>query len=123
MNKHRHTMTLAQKRQARVRARISGTAARPRVTVFRSNRFVYLQAINDETGLVLASASDRTLRGALKKGETLTKTAAASKAAESLAESLKKQKVGAAVLDRGSYRYHGRVQAVADALRTQGIQV
>ena len=123
MNKKLHTMTVVEKRARRVRAKLSGTAARPRLTVFRSNRFTYLQVINDETGVVVASANDRALRAGVKKGDSLTKTDAATQTAGVLVEQLKKKKVTAVVMDRGSYKYHGRVKAVAEALRTQGINV
>lgn len=123
MNKILHTATVVEKRKKRVRAKLHGTAARPRVSAFRSNRYMYLQAINDDAGVVVASAHDHGMRSTLKSGETLTKSQGAIKAAESLSAQLLKKKVTAAVMDRGAYKYHGRVKAVAETLRAQGIQV
>ncbi|GIK84064.1 MAG: 50S ribosomal protein L18 [Patescibacteria group bacterium] len=118
-----HNLSVAEKRKRRVRAKLHGTAARPRLTVHKSNKYVYLQAINDDTGITVASANDVKVRKAVKKGDAVTKTAAAIKATELLLESLKKAKVTAVVFDRGQYKYHGRVRAVAQVLRDGGIEV
>lgn len=118
-----HNLSVAEKRKRRVRAKLHGTALRPRLTVHKSNKYVYLQAINDETGLTVASANDVAIRKAVKKGAELTKTAAAVQATQLMLESLKKAKVKAVVFDRGQYKYHGRVKAVAQTLRDGGIEV
>lgn len=118
-----HNLSVAEKRKRRVRAKLHGTALRPRLTVHKSNKYVYLQAINDETGVTVASANDVAIRKALKKGQELTKTVAAVQATQVMLESLKKAKVKALVFDRGQYKYHGRVKAVAQALRDGGIEV
>ncbi len=113
----------ALKRQARVRGKLHGTAVRPRLTVDRYNRFTYLQVINDDKGVTLAAANDKTL-AKVKAGATAgTKLERATLAATTLAEELKKQKVTKLSFDRGSYRYHGRVKAIADAMRNSGIEV
>lgn len=107
----------------RVRAKLHGTQARPRLTVHKSNKYVYLQAVNDDSGVTVASANDVKIRKAVTKGSEVTKTATAIKATEALLVSLKKAKVTAVVFDRGQYKYHGRVKAVAQALRDGGIEV
>jgi len=112
-----HHMTRIQKRKLRVRAKLHGTAVRPRVSVFRSSEHTSLQAINDEAGTTLVAATEKEVQ---EKGN---KSVRAVSVAKILAEKMKKVKVTAAVFDRGSYRYHGRVKAIADALREAGIQV
>lgn len=104
------------RRTNRVRAKLFGTAARPRLSVHRSNKHIFVQAINDETGVTMAAASDIKLT-------TGTKTERAQEVAKSAAGALKKAGITKVVFDRGSFRYHGRVQAVADILRTEGIQL
>jgi large subunit ribosomal protein L18 len=113
---------LAAKRKARVRGKMFGTAVRPRLTVFRSNKFTYLQVINDETGKVLAVANDKMLAG---KGGKIsgTKSERAVKVAKDIAKQLKENKVQKLQFDRGSYRYHGRVKIVAETVRSAGIEV
>jgi len=111
--------THTERRQTRVRAKLHGTAQRPRVTVHRSNMHISLQIINDDLGKTLCSATELELG----KGKLGTKTERAQKAAKVLAEKAKKLKIGALVFDRGPYKYHGRVQAVANTLRDEGIQV
>jgi large subunit ribosomal protein L18 len=119
MTKVNHSVTSAEKRKRRVRAKINGTTERPRLTVFRSNKATYLQVIDDSAGTTLAAASTRDVKA--KKG--MTKTQKAEAAAEVLAERLKKVQVKKLVFDRGGYRYHGRVKAVADAVRAQGFEL
>jgi len=117
MSKVDHTLTGTQKRRIRVRSKLHGTAERPRVTVFRSNAHTYLQAINDDTGVTLASATEK---GLVEKSAKNIRAAAVAK---TFAENMKKVGLKAAVFDRGSYKYHGRVKAVAEALREAGIHV
>lgn len=109
--------TSKQKRKMAVRSKLYGTAKRPRLSVFRSNQHIQLQVINDETGKTLLGISD--MGQDQSKG---TKTERAVKAAQQLAKKLKAKKIQAIVFDRGSYRYHGRVKAVAEALREAGIK-
>lgn len=116
-NKVDHTISQATRRKLRVRAKLHGTAARPRATVYRSNQHTYLQAIDDVRGVTLAAAGEHELT------EKTTKAMRAVAVAKILAEKLKKENIEAVVFDRGSYKYHGRVKAVADALRESGIQV
>jgi large subunit ribosomal protein L18 len=118
MHQIKHNLTKAQKRKRRVRGKVRGTASRPRVTVYRSNRYTYLQAIDDMAGETIAAANDLMLSKAAQKG---TKTDRAEAVAKALADKLSKKKIKQVAFDRGSYRYHGRVRTVADTLRDQGI--
>jgi large subunit ribosomal protein L18 len=106
------------KRRRRVRAKVVGTAERPRISVFRSNRGIHAQLIDDLAGHTLAAVSwtEADLRS-LKPMEQ------AGKAGERLAERAKAAGVQAAVFDRGGYRYHGRVKAFADGAREGGLSV
>lgn len=102
----------------RTRSRIAGSAARPRLAVFRSNKAVYVQLIDDKTGRTLASASNRDIGPAGKK---MTKTEIAAKVGETIAKQAIAKGVKAVVFDRRSYRYHGRVKALADGARKGGL--
>ncbi len=104
------------KRRRRVRARVSGTAERPRLSVYRSNRGVFAQLIDDTKGHTLAAVNwtEPELRG-LGAGEQATK------AGTLLAERAKAAGIEACVFDRGGYRYHGRVKALAEAAREGGL--
>jgi large subunit ribosomal protein L18 len=106
------------KRRRRVRAKIAGTAERPRISVFRSNRGIQAQLVDDLTGRTLAAVAwtESDLRS-LKPMEQ------AGKAGELLAERAKAAGVDVAVFDRGGYRYHGRVKAFADGVREGGLTV
>ena len=106
------------KRRRRVRAKIVGTAERPRISVFRSNRGIQAQLVDDLAGHTLAAVSwtESDLRS-LKPMEQAEKAGAA------LAERAKSAGVDTAVFDRGGYRYHGRVKAFADGVREGGITV
>lgn len=107
------------RRQVRGRALIVGTAERPRVTVFKSNVHLYVQAIDDSAGTTIAAVNDAQLKS--KKAGTKTDHAAA--AGTKLAELLKEKKVETVVFDKSGFKYHGRVKAVAEALRAAGIIV
>jgi large subunit ribosomal protein L18 len=108
-------------RHARVRAKISGTAERPRLNVFRSSRHIYAQVIDDEIGHTLASAStlDREVASAAS-GKTKKEQAAA--VGETIAERAKEVGISEVLFDRGGYLYHGRVKALADAARKGGLK-
>jgi large subunit ribosomal protein L18 len=103
------------RRHARIRTEIVGTEARPRLSVFRSNKFIYAQVINDATGMTLASASDV----AVEKGTKVEKAKAVGKL---VAEAAKKAKITKVVFDRGGFLYKGRVQALADGAREGGLE-
>jgi large subunit ribosomal protein L18 len=106
------------KRRRRVRAKVVGTATRPRISIFRSNRGISAQLVDDEAGRTLASVqwTEADLRG-LKKAEQ------AGKAGELLAQRAKAAGIERAVFDRGGYQYHGRVKAFADGVREGGLAV
>ena len=106
------------KRRHRVRAKVTGTAERPRISVFRSNRGIHAQLIDDLGGRTLAAVSwtEGDLRG-LKPMEQ------AGKAGELLAERAKAAGVDSALFDRGGYRYHGKVKAFAEGVREGGLKV
>ncbi len=105
---------LKQKRIRRVRGKISGTAQRPRIAFFKSNRYLYAQAIDDVNGVTLASVDGR------KLGEKANKESAKN-VAKVFAETLKSKNIQKAVYDRRGQLYHGVVAAFADALRENGI--
>ena len=106
------------KRHKRVRSKISGTPERPRLNVFRSETNIYAQIIDDVAGVTLVSASS------LEKGFTCdgTKTDAAKKVGQIVAERAKAKGIDTVVFDRGGYVYHGRVQALAEGAREGGLQ-
>ncbi len=106
------------RRHARVRKHVSGTAARPRLVVFRSARHVEVQVIDDVAGRTMATASS--METEIRSLDS-DKTAQAGKVGELVAERAKSAGVIAVVFDRGGYRYHGRVAAVADAARSGGL--
>jgi large subunit ribosomal protein L18 len=104
------------RRRRRVRARITGTAERPRLSVYRSNRGVFAQLIDDGKGHTVAAVN--WIEPELRK---LTASAQAKRAGELLAERAKKAGVETCVFDRGGYQYHGRVQALAEGAREGGL--
>src|SRR3989344_5820442 len=103
------------RRHARVRAHLSGTEARPRLSVYKSNKFIYAQIINDEKGVTLVSYDSRKE----KKGTMLEK---ASKVGESVAALAKAKKIGAVVFDRGGFLYTGLIKSLADGARKGGLK-
>jgi large subunit ribosomal protein L18 len=109
------------RRHHRVRKKLSGTADRPRLAVFRSNRHIYAQIIDDVAGRTLASAS--TLDGDLRGGADGTGNVIAARAVgELVAARAKAVGVETVVFDRGGFQYHGRIAAVADGARAAGLQ-
>ena len=105
------------RRHKRVRKHVLGTAERPRLVVFRSNRGIAAQLVDDGAGRTLAAASSLNVRAA--KG---TKSDQAAAVGKLLAQNAKKAGVTSVVFDRGGYLYHGRVKALADAAREGGLQ-
>ena len=103
------------RRHKRIRSRVFGTAAIPRLAVFRSNKYIYAQLIDDEHGVTLTSASD--LGGGGKK----TKTESASLVGKELAKAAKAKKITKVVFDRGGFIFTGRVKALAEAARGEGL--
>lgn len=104
-------------RHERVRSKISGTPEIPRLCVFRSNKNISCQIIDDENGVTLASASSLSLK--LKNGGNIE---AAREVGKAIAEAAKKASITKVVFDRGGYLYHGRVEALADAARENGLE-
>ena len=109
------------KRHYRIRNKISGTAAQPRLAVFRSNKHIYAQLIDDVNGHTLAAASTMEADIASKL-ETTSNIAAATAVGEAIAKKALEKGIGEAVFDRGGYVYHGKVKALADAAREAGLQ-
>ena len=109
------------RRHDRIRKRLKGSAERPRLSVFRSLHHVYAQVIDDATGRTLAAASTR--EKAVAEGlKSRASTAAAQRVGEMLAQRAKDKGVTAVVFDRGGYKYHGRIKALADAARSAGLE-
>tara|TARA_B100000902_G_scaffold123231_1_gene123269 strand:+ start:5161 stop:5514 length:354 start_codon:yes stop_codon:yes gene_type:complete len=106
------------KRKVRIRKKISGTASRPRLAVFKSNKNIYVQAIDDLNQNTIATAS--TLSSELKNEKLTIETS--KKVGEIMGDALSKIGVSEAVFDRGGYIYHGRVEAVAEGIREKGIK-
>lgn len=102
----------------KIRAKVSGTEEAPRLAVFKSNRFIYAQIINDDSGKVLASASD--LKTYLNS--KINKVESAKKVGLELAENAKKVKIKKVVFDRGGFPYRGRVKALAEGAREGGLE-
>lgn len=106
-------------RHRRVRAKIKGTASRPRLSVFRSNKHIFLQLVNDDKGKTILSASDQELK--LKKKTNKSEGAYAT--GKLLAKKAADKKIKGAVFDRGGFRYHGRVRRVAEGARDGGLKL
>jgi large subunit ribosomal protein L18 len=106
------------RRHRRVRGKIAGTASRPRLAVFRSNRGIFAQLVDDQAGKTLAGASWVGLKGF--KGD---KTAQAREVGKQLAAAAKTAGIRTAVFDRGGYLYHGRVKALAEGAREGGLHI
>jgi len=105
-------------RKKRVRAKIFGTDQRPRLSVFRSNRHIFLQIIDDKRGVTLVSASDQEIKNKDKK---MTKVEVAKETGKILGQRALEKKIKEVVFDRNGYRYHGRVRAVAEGARDAGL--
>jgi large subunit ribosomal protein L18 len=110
--------TARDRRHDRVRKRVHGTGERPRLAVYRSNKYIYAQVIDDVEGRTLAAASSQESD---LRSENLN-LAAAAKVGEAIATRAKNAGVTAVVFDRGGYKFHGRVKALADAAREAGLE-
>ncbi|MBN1217684.1 MAG: 50S ribosomal protein L18 [Anaerolineae bacterium] len=117
MGKTNPSVVARQRRHARVRQRLSGTPERPRLNVFRSLNHIYAQIVDDTHGATLVAASS--LDDGIKKG---SKTERAKQVGQLIAERAKAAGVNEVVFDRGGYKYHGRVKALADASREAGLK-
>jgi len=109
------------KTKARIRGRVSGTPERPRLTIYKSLKRIYVQAVDDTQGITLAAASslEKDLRGSLTNGANIE---AAKAVGASIAARLKEKGITSVVFDRNGYVYHGRVKALADSAREAGLQ-
>ena len=108
------------RRHSRIRAKVFGADECPRLSVFRSNKFIYAQIINDETGKTLVSATDAVSKK-VKAKKTAGKIESAKKVGNDLATKAKEQKITKVVFDRGGFLYTGRVKAVAEGAREGGL--
>jgi large subunit ribosomal protein L18 len=108
---------IRQRVHARIRAKMQGTAERPRLNVYRSLNHIYVQVIDDSQGVTLVSAS--TVSSKIKTGGNV---AAAKEIGKLVAERAKEQGIRRVVFDRGGYLYHGRIKALADAAREAGLE-
>lgn len=106
-------------RHSRIRNKVSGTKKVPRLNVFRSNNNIFAQIIDDEAGVTLVSASSLEKELKIANGGNVE---AAAKVGELLAKKAKKAKISKVVFDRGGYLYHGRVKALAEAARENGLE-
>lgn len=117
-NTHTKKIIQRERREKRTRAKLLGTAARPRLSVFKSNKYIYAQLINDEKGVTIVSSTDRGL--SIKK-----KTAPKDRAAEvgtDVAKKAIKKNITQVVFDRGGFLYTGAIKSLADAARKEGLQ-
>jgi large subunit ribosomal protein L18 len=114
----KHLLTAKQRRANRTRAKLQGTADRPRISVYRSNRFIYAQAIDDVgRKTIVGIASKQVATGKGQKSEVAKATGL------ELAKRLKEIKITKGIFDRGSYLYHGRVKAFAEGVREGGLEI
>lgn len=114
-----------ERRHRRVRAKISGTAKVPRLAVFRSNKHIYGQLIDDDKGKTIISASDAEIKSKTKsktQKEDTRKVMLARQVGELIAQKALKEKIKKVVFDRGGYKYHGRVKALAEGARQAGLK-
>jgi large subunit ribosomal protein L18 len=117
MNRQKRFQAQRGRRAMRVRKRLRGDSAQPRLSVFRSGKHIYVQAIDDESGSTLAASSSRKICGAYGGTVDHAKQVGDDIAGKLLALNIKKVR-----FDRGAYRYHGRVRALADAAREKGLE-
>ncbi len=119
MSKTAKTVLRRQKLRWRIRKKVKGSAERPRLSVFRSNKDIYVQLIDDTTGVTLASSNSRQKDIAAISGTKIEKAGLVGKA---IAQKAKELGIEGCVFDRGGYLYHGRVKALADGAREGGLK-
>ncbi|MGB3328629.1 MAG: 50S ribosomal protein L18 [Thermomicrobiales bacterium] len=120
--KYRKPLSARKRRHVRVRAKVNGTPARPRLNVFRSSAHIYVQVIDDLAGNTLVQANDLEEAVRERAGEGATKTARSKAVGEVIAERAKEAGIESVVFDRGGFLYHGRIKAVADGAREGGLK-
>jgi large subunit ribosomal protein L18 len=118
---YKSSLDARRRRHLRVRAKVSGSADRPRLNVFRSSAHIYAQVIDDTTGQTLAAASDIEADFDKRLGDGSAKLDKAKAVGTLIGERAKALGLAAVVFDRGGYKYHGRVKAVADGAREAGL--
>jgi large subunit ribosomal protein L18 len=105
------------RRRIRIRKKIKGSAQKPRMTIYKSNKYIYVQVVDDEKGHTIASASNKE-----KEHKSITSTVKeAGRLGEIIGERLKEKNITGIVFDRNGYKYHGIIKAIADATRKAGI--
>lgn len=109
-----------QRRKIRIRKKVNGTPDRPRLVVFRSNTHIYAQIVNDENGTTLASASSLAI--SRKEPGLHGNIAGAAEVGKAIAKLAKEKNIGKVVFDRNGYIYHGRIKALADGAREEGLE-
>ncbi len=114
MDKNKEKKIRDDRRHRKIRTKISGTTTRPRLNVFRSNKGMFVQIIDDLKGITLVSASSSEVKAKTKTDNSL-------ELGKLIAKKAKDNKIESVVFDRGAYRYHGRVKAVADGAREGGL--
>jgi large subunit ribosomal protein L18 len=121
MIKKKNKNELRLKRKIRIRKKLSGTEERPRMCVYKSEKHIYVQIINDEsaTTLVAASTNDKELKGKIEKTWNIE---AAKQVGKLVAERAKAKGISKIAFDRSGYKYHGRIKALADASRESGLE-
>ncbi|MBA3787797.1 MAG: 50S ribosomal protein L18 [Actinobacteria bacterium] len=112
------TRQARERRHRRIRGKVAGTAERPRLAVFRSNKGIFAQLVDDQSGRTIAGASWLGVKSSFKG----TKTEQAAEVGKTLADVAKKAGIESVVFDRGGYLYHGRVKALADGAREGGLK-
>ncbi len=117
MSKTKDKTVKRERRHLKIRAKISGTAKCPRLSVFKSNTGMFLQLIDDRSGRTIVSANSKEI-----KGKKMAKAELAAALGALLAQKAKDAKISQVVFDKGGYKYHGRVKAAADAAREAGLQ-
>lgn len=120
--KYRKALSQRKRRHVRVRAKVNGTATRPRLNIFRSQAHIYCQIIDDVKGHTLVSASDLEEAVREKVDKDARKVDRAKVVGELIAERAKAAGIGSVVFDRGGFLYHGRVKAIADGAREGGLK-
>lgn len=111
-----------ERRHLKVRAGLAGTVLRPRLSIFRSNKHIVAQLIDDDAGKTLVAASSAETKGIKNKKGDFVKIKQSEEVGQLIAERAKAKKIAKAVFDRGGYRYAGRVKAVADGARAGGLE-
>lgn len=118
---YKSQLNARRRRHLRVRAKVSGTPARPRLNVYRSSAHIYAQLIDDTAATTLVAASDLEADFAARLADSTTKSDKAKAVGQLIGERAKALGVNSVVFDRGGYKYHGRVKAVADGAREAGL--